>query len=114
MPSIRNIPYLTGFLHDPATINRDELIASGIITADNAYDPWHLAQMLCHIAVWRHCAQADDVMHIVDDQVFLRRDFQTAIAPHVAADDFDLVVWSIDLREPRCAKLTRPVSSGRD
>jgi GR25 family glycosyltransferase involved in LPS biosynthesis len=94
-------PVTHGFVQDPTTIDRESLLAAGLITPDNAYIPFAMAQALAHVAVWRHCAESGDVAHVAEDRAILRGDFRTAIAPHLADPArFDILVWGFDFADP--------------
>jgi hypothetical protein len=93
-------PVTEGFNNQPGSVPREAMVKAGLITADNRFDARQLDRALCHVAIWRHCAISGGVVHVADERAVVRRDFPAAVAPHVAAADFDIVVWGVDLLEP--------------
>jgi len=79
---------------DGLTIDRAELITSGMMTDGLSYTPGAIGCALSHLAFWRACAAADGPVTVCEDDAILHPDFQSCAA--AACDlqpDFDLVLW---------------------
>ncbi|WFP65863.1 glycosyltransferase family 25 protein [Mesorhizobium sp. WSM4904] len=80
---------------DGASLDRDELIKEGLITADCAYPPGTLGCALSHINLWKQSVSQNKIITIFEDDV--RSSFQfveeAATLMAQAPADWDIIQW---------------------
>jgi glycosyl transferase, family 25 len=79
---------------DGRTLDRQALIAAGLIAAELDYTPGAFGCALSHAALWRRCVETGAPLTVCEDDAMLRPDFLTATAEASAqAGDAGLTLW---------------------
>ncbi len=96
LPLVHLFPAVQGW-----RLDRDQLIDTGLITADNTYSAGALGCAMSHVSLWRHCVERNEPMTIVEDDAILRHDF-IAKSEHILTRcmDYHLLAWGWNTNWP--------------
>jgi GR25 family glycosyltransferase involved in LPS biosynthesis len=74
---------------------REAWVSDGLLTAENRYSNGAIGCAASHVALWRRVAAAGEPLHVLEDDVILRRDFLEASEALLAdLPTWDIVCWT--------------------
>jgi exopolysaccharide biosynthesis predicted pyruvyltransferase EpsI/glycosyltransferase involved in cell wall biosynthesis/GR25 family glycosyltransferase involved in LPS biosynthesis len=90
LKNVLRVPAVDGML-----VNRQELMADGVISDDFAYGPGTLGCALSHVRLWEKAITKDVVVTIFEDDVVCSLDFESETQRITAClpTDWDIVLW---------------------
>lgn len=84
---------------DGMTLNRDSLIASGVIASDLDYQLGALGCAMSHLSLWNLAIQTNSIIHVAEDDAVFRHDLGQHMRHalnSMSNNDFDLIFWGFN------------------
>jgi GR25 family glycosyltransferase involved in LPS biosynthesis len=84
---------------DGKTLNREYLIANGVISSDLDYQIGALGCAMSHLSLWNLALQTNAIIHVAEDDAVFRHDLghqMRQALDSISINDFDLIFWGFN------------------